>query len=68
MNNTVIYTSEQSVLDAMRANGITKVTMFLTMFVNDSNQQQCGYSIINVNSDYYYKQKVISKKTKDFSL
>ena len=66
MNDAIIYPTETSVINAMKLNNLKKVVLYLTAYVNHSNQQTFGYSVLNINSDYYLKQKCISSKTKTF--
>ena len=64
----IIFPSEKSVFDFMREKEITKLRLYITNYVDHSNYSTFGYSVKNVNSDYYKKQGTISRKTKDFVL
>jgi hypothetical protein len=68
MNKDLIYPTEKSVYKAMKENNIAEVTMYHTAYVDDSNYQTWGYTLENVNSDYYLNQKCIRKKTQKFVL
>lgn len=69
MKTGVIYPNEKSVLKAMAENGTLKVELFNTAYVDpNDNYQKWGFSVNNVNSDYYLKQKSISSKTTKFEL
>jgi len=65
--DNLIFPTEKSVLDYMAKNKIKKMKMYITAYVNHSNYQDYGFSIKNINSDYYFNQKVISSKTKLFN-
>ena len=64
----LIYPTEKSVLRYMREQGIKKLEMFITAYVDHSNYQQWGWSLENINSDYYFNQKCISSKTQIFTI
>ena len=66
MENILIYTTEKSVFKYMREQGIEKLNMFITAYLDHSNCQKWGWSLQNVNSDYYFNQKSISNKTQTF--
>jgi hypothetical protein len=68
MENNLIYPTEKSVLNHMKEQGIKKLKMFITAYVDHSNYQQWGWSLQNVNSDYYFNQKCISNKTEVFAI
>ena len=68
MNETVIYANEKSVLRAMEEAGIKEQVMFITAYVDHSNYHQWGFSVVNVNSDYYFAQDAITSRTKVFTL
>lgn len=68
MENNIIFRSEQAVKKFMLENGAIKIRMYITAFVNSANQQDWGFSVKNVNSDYYLKQKSIRRKTKTFTV
>ena len=68
MENNLIYPTEKSVLKYMREQSIKKLEMFITAYVDHSNYQQWGWSLQNVNSDYYFNQKSISNKTQTFTI
>ena len=50
----------------MLENGIKKIRMYITAYVNHYHQQCFGFCEENINSDYYLRQKTISRKTKTF--
>jgi len=68
MKRDIIYSTEKSVLKDMKENNIEEIDMFITAYVDHSNYQQYGYSINNINSDYYYNQKCIASKTEKFTI
>ena len=68
MKTKIIYPSEKSVLKDMQHNNIKSIIMYITAYVDHSNYQQYGYTINNINSDYYFNQKCIGNKTKEFSI
>ena len=68
MKTDIIYPSEKSVLKDMQDNNIKSIVMYITAYVDHSNYQQYGYTINNINSDYYFNQKCIGNKTKEFSI
>ncbi len=68
MKNYLIYPTEKSVLKYMREQGVKKLEMFITAYVDPSNYQQWGWSLQNVNSDYYFNRKSISNKTQVFTI
>lgn len=68
MEKGMIYPTEESVLKAMKEEGLKTITMFHTTYVDHSNYQNYGYSVNNINSDYYYNQKIIEAKTQEFSV
>jgi hypothetical protein len=63
----MIYPTESSVKKYMKLAQINFIVMYVTAYVNEQNQQEFGYSIQNINSDYYFNQKIISSKTVTFS-
>tara|TARA_R110000868_G_scaffold273393_1_gene532611 strand:- start:96 stop:308 length:213 start_codon:yes stop_codon:yes gene_type:complete len=67
MKKDMIYPTEKSVLKDMKENNIEEMDMFITTYVDHSNYQQYGYTINNINSDYYFNQKCIENKTQRFS-
>jgi hypothetical protein len=52
----------------MKVHNLSKLRLYITAYINHSNQQVWGYSKANVNSDYYFNQKTIARKTKIFTL
>jgi len=66
--DNLIFPTEKSVLDFMVKNKINKLRMYITAYVNESNYQDYGFSYNNINSDYYFRQKVISTKTRLFTI
>lgn len=62
----MIYVSEKAVKNFMLENGIKKIRMYITAYVNHYHQQCFGFCEENINSDYYLRQKTISRKTKTF--
>lgn len=68
MESNSIFVSETSIYKHMQENGIRKIRMYITAYVSQSGQQNWGFSISNINSNYYLKQKSISRKTKTFNL
>ena len=52
----------------MKEEGIKKLKMFITAYVDHSNYQQWGWSLQNINSDYYFNQKSISNKIQVFTI
>jgi hypothetical protein len=68
MKTDIIYPSEKSVLKDMQNNNIKSIVLYVTAYVDHSNYQQYGYTVNNINSDYYFNQKCIENKTKEFSI
>jgi len=68
MEANKIFISEKSVIKFMTENGIPKIRMYITAYVNQLNCQDFGFSVKNINSDYYLRQKSISRKTQTFNL
>jgi hypothetical protein len=64
----MILPTEKAVKKFMLENGILKIRMYITAYVDDSGHQTWGYCKENKNSDYYLKQKCLSRKTKTFIL
>ena len=52
----------------MQNNNIKSIVLYVTAYVDHSNYQQYGYTVNNINSDYYFNQKCIENKTKEFSI
>jgi hypothetical protein len=68
MNEQIVYTSEIQVIKDMSLNNINKCKMYITAYVNSNGYQEFGFTVGNINSDYYLSQKTISKKTKTFAI
>jgi hypothetical protein len=66
--NEIIFIDEKQVINFMTENRIAKIRMYVTAYVNNMNYQDWGFTIKNVNSDYYLRQKAIHKKTQTFNL
>ena len=62
----MIFITDNSVKEFMTQNRLKKIRLYITAYLDSSNYQTWGYSKVNVNSDYYFSQKVISRKTKTF--
>lgn len=68
MKMNVIFPTEQSVLEYMKNRGLKRLRMYITAYVNHMNYQDYGYTLNNVNSNYYHSQQCIKSKTKQFVL
>jgi 3D (Asp-Asp-Asp) domain-containing protein len=64
----MLFPTEKSVKEFMFTNDLHKLKLYVTAYVNHSNQQCWGFTKENVNSDYYKQQKTITTKTKVFTL
>ena len=62
----IIFRTESAVLEYMKEFNIKKLRLYITNYVNDSGYSDWGYTIKNINSDYFFNQKCIKTKTKLF--
>ena len=61
-----IYANEKEVKEVMKLQLLKNCTLFLVSYINESNHSAIGYCAYKLDTDYLFRQKSISTKTKKF--